>query len=396
MRLSPSISFNNVIAAAALAAAVAAPVGAQTLPPQLFLPEVLLPRDQIGTSSTPQLLPTASPKAPIANFRYEYGGVSKSLTQFQQDGKVRALLVLKDGKIVYEYNKFPYGKSSLHQSWSISKQMLSTLVGIALDECAIRSVDDRMDAYAPELAINGFAGVTFKQALQMSSGIKYNEEVDRFNLFFDVINDYYSVGASGFTLREKTLDPAMTRAYAPGSKFEYASINSQAIAMALEKAVGVPYQQYFEQKLWKAIGTEDKAKMLTDRTKTAFTFCCNYATTRSYALFGLLYAQGGRLNGRQIVSQDWVTKATTYRGDPSNWRAVALPGLTGVFGFGYHWWPMDGDRGDFSALGVYGQSIHILPKDNTVIVRVSGDFDVPGAHSEEAAAMGRALANYLR
>lgn len=370
---------------------------AQSLPPALFLPEVVLPRVTVGTSPFPASLPSARPKASIEDFRYTYQGVTKSLNTYLDEAKVRALLVVKDGRIVHEYNRFPFTRHTQHQSWSMAKQVLSTLVGIAIDEGAIRSVDDRMDAYAPELALNGFAGVTFKQALQMTSGIKYSEEADRFKLFTDVITDFYTLGASGHSLREKTLDEAITQAYTPGSKFEYASITTQALSLALEKAVGMPYPQYLEARLWKPLRTADSAKVLVDRSREAFSLCCLYATTRSYAMYGMLYAQQGRIHGRQIVSSDWVRKSTTSAGDPSNWRAVAHAGdNTGLYGFGYHWWTLDGPRGDFTALGVFGQAIHVLPKQGTVIVRISADYDTPGAHRVENVIMGRALADHLQ
>lgn len=322
--------------------------------------------------------------------------MTKSLAQYQADAKVRALLVLKDGRIVHEYHRFPYSRGSLHQSWSIGKQVLSALIGIAIGEGAIRSVDDRMDAYEPALAVNGFAGVTFKQALQMSSGVAYDEEPDRFRLFMDVITHRYTFGASGAGLRGKTLDAALLPVYAPGSRYQYASINSQALAMALEKAVGMPYQRYLELRLWKPMRTPDRAKVLKDGEDRAFTLCCLYATAHSYAMFGQLYAQEGRLHGRQIVPADWVRKSTSFAGDPSNWHAVPVKGnRLGLYGFGYHWWPLEGERGDFTALGVFGQAIHILPRQNTVIVRLSGDFATEGAHIEENVVMGRALADYL-
>lgn len=376
---------------------VVSPSSAQSLPSSLFLPELVLPRATIDVSPFGVSLPASQPKANLSGFQYTYQGSTKTLDTYLNEAKVRALLVVKDGKIVYEFNKFPYTKNTQHQSWSMAKQVLSTLIGIAIDEGSIRSVDDRMDAYAPELAVNGFAGVTFKQALQMSSGVKYNEEGDRYKLFMDVITDYYTAGLSGYALKEKTLDTALTEAYTPGSKYEYASINSQALSLALEKAVGMSYQRYLEIKLWKPLRTTDKARLLVDRGGHAFTFCCLYATTRSFATYGMLYAQNGRLHGRQIVSSDWIAKSTTFAGDQSNWHAVPRAGnVSGLYGFGYHWWPLEGDRGDFSALGVFGQAIHVLPKQGTVIVRVSGDYDTPGAHGEENVVMGRALADYLK
>lgn len=383
---------------AAMAAALGATTAAcaQGLPAPLFLPEAVLPRQTIEASPYPIALKTARPRAPIAHFTYSFKGETKSLDSYLAEAKVRSLLVLKDGKIVYEYNRFPYTSRSLHQSWSIGKQVLSAAVGVALAEGAIRSVDDRMDAYDPSLALNGFAGVTFKQALQMSSGVGYDEEADRFKLFLDVITDFYTLGVSGRDLSEKTFDVGLKNTYASGSRYQYASINSQAISSALEKAVGMPYQKYIERKLWQRMGMPDDAKVLVDRKGNAFTLCCLYATTRSYATFGLMYARGGELNGRQVLPREWVTRATTLGGDPGNWANVPREGNEfGLYGFGYHWWPLSGDRGDFSALGVFGQAIHVLPAQDVVIVRMSGDFDTPGAHAEENAIMGRALADYL-
>jgi CubicO group peptidase (beta-lactamase class C family) len=333
----------------------------------------------------------------ITQLTYTFNGQTRTFNQFLSQAKVKSFMVLKNGQIVHEYHRFPNTRTTLHQSWSIGKQVLSTMVGIALDDGAIQSINDRMDQYDSRLAANGFAGVTFKQALQMSSGVKYDEEADRYSLFFDVIGDYYSLGRNGNTLTEKAQGPTLTSGYVPGSAYQYASINSEAIKMALEKAVGMRYQDYLSTRLWQPMGMPDKAKVLMDREKTAFTFCCLYATTRDYAMFGQMYAQGGWFNGRQIVSRDYVRKATTFAGDPSNWRATSVPYEDGstIRGFGYHWWPLEGEREDFTAAGVYGQSIHVLPKQNTVVVRLSNDYDNVKGSSHEAAILGRAIADYL-
>lgn len=385
--------------ALALAAALLTPLAAsaQALPPSLFLPEVVLPRKDIAASTQPVILSKARSPRDITQVTYRFNGETRSFDKFLSQAKVKSFMVLKDGQIVYEYNRFPNSRGTLHQSWSIGKQVLSTLVGIALDEGAIHSIDDRLDRYDPRLAGNGFAGVTFRQALQMSSGVKYDEEADRYALFFDVIGDFYSLGRNGQTLAEKTLDPAMTSAFAPGSTYQYASINSEAIRMALEQAVGMRYQDYLKTRLWQPMGMPDAAKILTDREKNAFAFCCLYATTRDYAMLGQLYAQSGWFNGRQIVSRDYVRKATTFAGDPTNWRASDVPRKDGsaIRGFGYHWWPLEGPREDFTAAGVYGQSIHVLPKQNTVVVRLSSDYDNVEGSAYEAAILGRAIADFL-
>jgi CubicO group peptidase (beta-lactamase class C family) len=367
------------------------------LPPELFLPEQVLESDRIPSSWNPVQLEKISPGLSEEDFTYEYEGQKRHLTDFFSDAEVRSFIIMKDGYIVYEYYEPPYNRYSKQQSWSIAKQILSILVGIAIDEGAIDSVEDPMDQYDPRLRDNGFAGVSFRQALQMSSGIKYDEKNDRVQLFFDIIDNYYTLGSLGHTLVEKTTAPELVREYEPDSRWQYASINSQAIAMALTAAVGEPLQDYLWKKLWDPMGMEDGAKILVDREHTEFTFCCLYATTRSYAAIGQLYANGGYYNGKQIVSQDWVRRSTTLD-DPHSWSGeyVNPEGISSDnFGFAYHWWPLKGDRGDFTALGVYGQSIHVLPKQNTVVVRTSGDFEVEGSHSDEALVLGRAIADYL-
>ncbi|WP_276681816.1 serine hydrolase domain-containing protein [Thalassolituus oleivorans] len=371
---------------------------APALPPSLFLPELILPTDDIPASSEPEKLRKKYFAFSDSDFTYEYEGQQKTIDQFIDEANVRSFLILKDGKIVYERNVFPYSRWSKHQSWSVNKQILSALVGIAIEEGAISSVEDPMDQYDPRLAVNGFAGITFRQALQMSSGISYNEQEDRYNLFFDVINDYYSFGRSGATLVDKTTAPELTQAYEPDSKWQYASINSQAIAMGLTAAINKPLQEYLYEKLFDPMGIADESKILVDGDDTEFTFCCLYATSRTYAAIGLLYSNYGFYNGKQIIPADWVRLSTSFD-DPTSWtgaEGVSPEGNTSdLFGFAYHWWPLKGEREDFTALGVYGQSIHILPKQNTVIVRLSGDYDTPDAHRIEAVVLGRAIADYL-
>lgn len=386
------------------AACVAALVGvlsfvqtaqALVLPAQLYKPEWVLPVQTIKPRPDATALPRMA--VPMQDLTYRHQGVAKPLSEFIQLGKVHSLMVLHEGRVAYEYNgRWLDDETTRHQSWSMMKQVLAVLVGIAIDDKAIASPDDPMDKYAPELAHSAFAGVSFRQALLMSTGVAYNEEKDRIQLFLRAGLHRFSLGHQGQSVREAVLDPALQRTEPAGKRFVYASINSQALSMALQASVKQPLYLYLQNKLWRPLGIPDEAMLLSDDEGEGFSLCCLYATPRSYAMLGQLMAQGGRWQGKQIVSSRWVTRATTFA-DPQAWHARDVPrtGKTmNLFGFAYHWWPLEGDRGDFVAQGILGQSIYVSPRQNVVVVRLGHD-ETPGAHAEEGVALARAVADRL-
>ncbi|MBH1987382.1 MAG: serine hydrolase [Burkholderiales bacterium] len=370
---------------------------AQALPPQLFKPHWILPTVAVQGPPAAQRNRLQAEPVDLSSVRYERDGQRLSIEDFQSRAEVKALLVLKDGKLAYEHHRWPNGPQTLHQSWSMMKQMLSALVGLAVQQGQIRSIDDPMDRYAPALAANGFQGVTFRQALLMSAGVRYVEEVDRVQLFMDVIRHRVTLGLSGRDLRDKAQAPELDRAFAPGSRHEYASIVSQALGQALEAATGRSLSTLLSQGIWRPLGMPDDARLMTDAEGNAFGLCCLYASARSYALFGQWFAQGGQWQGRPLLSEDWVHRSTGFA-DPLAWHAPAVPRAAKtqeLFGFAYHWWPLEGGRGDFTALGIQGQMIYVSPRQNVVVVRISEDLAL-GAHNEEAIALFRAIADRLK
>lgn len=376
-----------------------ASLSAQALPPQLFKPEWVLPTAPVSGPRSGQpparvVLP-AEPRD-LSKVRYEWEGQRFSLEDFHSRGAVKALLVLQDGKVVYEHHRWPNGPTTLHQSWSMMKQVLSALVGLAIQQGRIASVDDPMDRYAPQLAANGFKGVTFKQALMMSAGVRYVEEVDRVTLFKQVIANRFTGGLAGHSLDEKVTEPALDRAFEPGSRYEYSSIVSQAIALALEGAQGEPLHRILGRDIWTPLGMPDDARMLTDGQGRDFALCCLYATARSYAVFGQWFLQGGAWRGQQLLNAQWVQDSTRFN-EGKSWRSTQVPRKVKtleLLGFGYHWWPLEGGQGDFIALGIQGQMIHISPQQGVVVVRLSNDL-ADGYHNEEAVTMARAIVDFL-
>lgn len=376
--------------------ALLAPTAAHALPPQLFHPEWVLPSVAVQGPATGR---AALPSQPLdlSAVRYERDGQRWSVEDFQSRASVKALLVVRDGQVVYEHHRWPNGPQTLHQSWSMMKQLLSNLVGIAVQQGQISSVDDPMDRYAPALAANGFRGVTFRQALLMSTGVRYNEEVDRVTMFKQVIANRLSFGALGASLRDKTTETPLDRVWAPGSRYAYTSIASQALTMALEGATQQPLHTLITRQIWQPLGMPDDARVLTDAQGQDFGLCCLYATARSYAIFGQWMAQGGRWQGQPLLNEAWVQRATSFD-DPGAWHSTSVPRLVKtqeLFGFAYHWWPLEGGRGDFTAMGIHGQLIYVSPRQNVVVVRLSDDY-TEGAHNEEAIALFRAIADQLK
>lgn len=369
---------------------------AQALPPQLFHPEWVLPGVAVQGPATGRAALSSQP-LDLSAVRYERDGQRWSVEDFQSRASVKALLVVRDGQVVYEHHRWPNGPQTLHQSWSMMKQLLSNLVGIAVQQGQISSVDDPMDRYAPALAANGFRGVTFRQALLMSTGVRYDEEVDRVTMFKQVIANRLSFGALGASLRNKATESQLDRVWAPGSRYAYTSIASQALTMALEGATQQPLHTLITRQIWQPLGMPDDARVLTDAQGQDFGLCCLYATARSYAIFGQWMAQGGRWQGQPLLNEAWVQRATGFD-DPGAWHSTSVPRLAKtqeLFGFAYHWWPLEGGRGDFTALGIHGQMVYVSPRQNVVVVRLSDDY-AEGAHNEEAIAAFRAIADRLK
>jgi CubicO group peptidase (beta-lactamase class C family) len=226
----------------------------------------------------------------------------------------------------------------------MAKSFTSAAVGIALGEGHIDSIDDPVTKYVPELKGSGYDGVSLRNLLRMSSGIEWTET-------YDV--PFAHVAASlGYPLSE--LAKQRKRGWEPGTRFEYTSMNSFVLSWAVAKATGTPYHSYVQKKIWGPAGMASKAYLGNDSNGNSMGYCCYYATDRDFARFGLLYLNGGKANGRQVVPASWVAESTR-------------PSAPFNQGYGLQWWL--GADGDFSANGLGGQLIWVSPRHNVVIVK---------------------------
>ncbi|MCR9087605.1 MAG: beta-lactamase family protein [Rhodobacteraceae bacterium] len=344
----------------------------------------VFPSRDIVAGSDPWLL--AVERRPLPE-SYQFAGQRRSVAAFLDTTVTTGLLVLKDGVIVHEEYRLGADATSRFTSWSMAKSVLSALVGIALEEGYIESLEDPLDRYLPALARSGYAGVTIEEALTMSSGVAFDEDYN--NPMSDVNRLFFTL-AAGTPMDDTIAD--LPRMRPPGTYNDYISSDSIALGLMLEAATGLPNERYLETRLWDPMGAEDDAYWNTGRTGPVLPFCCLNATLRDYARLGLLFLEGGAREGVQIVPRDWVERST--RPSAPRLEPGENPASFWTFGYGYHWWIPEDPQEEFLAIGIWGQYIYVDRTRAVVIVKTSADYDFD-VRDHESVAVFRAIAASL-
>ncbi|WDF69987.1 serine hydrolase [Sphingobacterium oryzagri] len=310
----------------------------------------IFPSREINTSSTPFVF--AQSENPRTPKKVELEGKDYPFDQYLIDNHTVAFLVIQNDSIQYENYFNDYSQASIVASFSMAKSITSLLIGIAIDEGLIKSVDEPITNYIPELLPNGFAAVKIRHLLQMTSGLDFNEGYQ--NPFGHVATFYY-----GNNLR-KAINK-LKLAEQPGERFRYTSGQTQLLGLVLERALkNKTVSTYLEEKVWQPLGMEYKASWSIDRKKDGLekTFCCVNARARDFAKIGRLYLNKGKSGDRQIVSEKWVRESTKIdTSDGSAWF------------YQYQWW-LPTKEGDFMAKGILGQFIYVNPSKNLIMVRL--------------------------
>lgn len=285
----------------------------------------------------------------------------RQLDELLRDTDTLAFLVVHDDRVVYERYFDAADRESLQTSFSVAKSFVSTLVGIAIDEGLIGSVDDRVTDYVPELAARdpGFRQITLRDLLTMSSGLRYEEGGFPWP-FGDDVYTYY-----GVDLREVALN--RVRIEGPPGGWQYNNYHPLLLGLVLERVTGMSVSGYMAGKLWQPLGAEADATWNVDSERSGFEKLESGLNARpvDFARFGLLFLHEGSWNGRRIVSEKWVREASG-----------AEPGTDSAYyhGYRYFWW-LDVERpGRFYALGKYGQYVYVAPDADTVVVRLGRDW----------------------
>jgi CubicO group peptidase (beta-lactamase class C family) len=299
---------------------------------------------------------------------YQFAGASKSVAEFLEATDTSALLVLKDGAVCFEDYYLTGGRQTTWTSWSMAKSFVSALVGVAMGEGHIKSIDDAISQYAPALVGSGYEGVSIKDVLQMSSGALWNED------YSDTSSDVHRLGA--VMAGQATLDDFVSgiqNETEPGTICQYNSADTQALGMLLVGATGQSLADYMQAKLFTPLGMESRGYWLLDKAGRELALGGLNMVARDFAKIGELYRNGGQWNGQQLVPADWV--AASVQSDAAHLQVgkVIVGGHVFPFGYGYQWWVPAGDRGEFSAIGVYNQFVYVDPVAATVVVKLSAN-----------------------
>ena len=286
-------------------------------------------------------------------------GVDDFLSRHRNTG----LLILSGDTILYE--RYQYGRKPEQRfhSFSMAKTVVAMLVGIALQEGKIGSIDDLAEKYVPALHGTPYGMTSLRHLLTMSSGMRFVEEytgaddVARLSL-----RTYGRKGSGG----AETVSEFRLREAPAGTRFKYVSADTQVLGLALRAAVGMPLADYLSRKVWQPMGAEADATWHVDPGGNELGFSGINATLRDWGRLGLLLANDGAMNGRQIVPAEWVRHMTTPEA-PYLQVGVA----TKFNGYGYQTWLIDPSKRYFALLGVRGQGVFVDPETKTVVVHTA-------------------------
>jgi CubicO group peptidase (beta-lactamase class C family) len=287
------------------------------------------------------------------------------LDAYMQSQRTAGLVIIHDGKVRLERYGLDFDAQGRWTSFSVAKSFTSTLVGAAVKDGAIKSLDDKVSDYVTGLKGSAYDDVSVRQLLMMSSGVAWNEDYEDPNSDVAKFNGVKAGPGEDATVAYlKTLP----RAHPPGEVWNYNTGETNLIGVLVSSATKRNLADYLSQKVWQPAGMEQDATWLLGATGHEIAGCCIQAATRDYARFGLFVLAGGV--GQ--VPDDWFANATIKQKD------IGAPG----FGYGYQWWTFD--TGETTGRGIFGQGIFIDPKRKLVIAsnsnwpRATGqEFDAP-------------------
>lgn len=340
-------------------------------------PEGVFASKKIPRSGPAWVLPDGAPLDPD-KVKYTFKDRTFSITEYLEKTRTTGLLVIKDGKVVFE--KYRYDRKSSHRflSFSMSKTITAMLVGMALEDGLIRSLDDLAGAYVPQLQDSAYGKVTIRQLLTMTSGVKWNDGVMGTNT-----SDMLQLNECHMRHRGCESSLALLAAHKefanePGSRYSYSGGDTMVLGHVLRAATRKDVTSYTQERLWSRIGAESDAAWMVDRHGVENVFGHFAATLRDYGRLGLLLANRGKArDGEQLLTPAYWNEMTTPQLAASRPRVA-----TGYWGYGYQLW-LDPKPGVFCFRGLKGQAIYVDVPKNLVLVRLAVAKSDDAADSSE-------------
>jgi CubicO group peptidase (beta-lactamase class C family) len=308
------------------------------------------------------------------------GDGTQTLNDYFDRNPATAMLIAQGDTLLLERYQYARQPEQRFTSFSMAKTVIAMLVGVALNEGHIRSLDDLAQDYAPGLQGTEYGKTPLRHLLTMSSGVEFHEEYngqdDAARLSRATFGRQSEGGASVAKLFNR-------RIAAPGQRWYYASAETFVLAVVLRQAIGKEVATYFSEKIWKPLGAEQEATWLVDASGQEVGYMGFNATLRDYGRLAMMMARSGVARDKQLVPAAWVQEMT---------QAHFLPSRTGLwFGYGYQTWIFPDLDGTYAFLGVRGQAIYVDPSRQLVLVQQAV---IPSAHDQGSAnttALWRAL-----
>lgn len=335
------------------------------------------------------VVPWTFRRAAVLDISYNYGGERRTVAEYLRRNPTTGLLIAKDDTIFYEHYQYARTDRDRFASQSMAKTITGMLIGIAVADGAIKSIDDPAATYVPELAATEYGRTPIRALLNMSSGVDFkqtfNGQDDSARLYRDLFGRPGKDPVSTVTQFNSRVAP-------PNTKWHYSDAESEILGLILRRATGMPIADYLNQKIWQPIGAEGNATWAIDGTGQEVTFCCFNAVLRDYARLARLLAHDGTWNGRQIIPRQWLIDATSARPSDSH----LAPGKADPFyGYGYQIWLFPGPGRRFALLGVHGQMIFVDPETKLILVHTAVRPKPVDPATRETRALWSAVLNQL-
>lgn len=299
----------------------------------------------------------------ISELRYTYQGRQRTLYDYLDRHPVTGLLLGQDDTILFEQYQYARTDNDRFLSQSMAKTVTAMLIGIAVGDGLIASIDDPVSTYVPELADREYGRTPIRSLLHMASGMKYIEDYSGSDDHAKLSRGLLDVQPGGHA---RLIAQFNERAAPPNTEFRYASIETEILGLVLSRVLKQSVAEFLSDRIWQRIGAESDAKWGYDAGGLERGYCCLNATLRDYARLARLLAFDGAWDGQQLIPRQWVIDATSVPAD----KPFLAP-RTGRNGYGYQVWLVNSDRRQFALLGIHGQIILVDPRSKLFLVHTA-------------------------